>query len=772
MNYYAHTADGPDGQPDPDESRWQLLRDHLRNVAALARRFGEFLGLADAAELAGWLHDLGKYRIEFQEYLRGHRSSSKETTHAIYGAAWAEACQCILQAFAVQGHHSGLKNMDALTSACADKKLKPLEVAQKLLVIAAAEGVVFNNSSPLPDFLELVADDETVAEATCLGLELATRLVFSMLVDADRLDTAFWPQTPPAERLLDAEAGLLACQRARQKKAEASSASDMLAALRNRIFERCAAAGEKSQGFFSLTVPTGGGKTLSSLAFAMAHAQRHGLRRIIIVIPYLSIIEQNATDYRAILGEDSVLECHSAVEPREDASEEEKEKLELLTENWDAPVIVTTSLQFIESLMAAKPSRCRKLHRIARSVVIFDEVQTMPSHLLVPVLNILREFQRSYGTSFVFCSATQPAFRKAPKLPDGFTEGEVTEITDAEDGSPIVAESYRALRRVDYDLSGTAGPVAWSDLADRLAKESQVLCVVNLTRHARELWEELRKRSDAADAIHLSSYLCPQHRLDIIHQAKADLKAGRPVRIVSTQLIEAGVDVDFPVVWRALGPLDAIVQAAGRCNREGKLTDAAGNPIRGAVRIFLPPDEKIPPGVYKAATGCATLQIKQMESKAPERLAEDASIFAPYFSKLWEDIPTDYAKQGERTIQQCRANLDFADTAARSSVIEDQGQTGVIVIGCNDGSFFRSNETVEEIRLPGRVSASGTRFDRRDLQRLQRFMVNVRPKDFAKIQPYCRPLLPNLDLPVLDPACYHPQLGLLVDGQPPSETIC
>ena len=758
--FYAHTAEGG--------GVWQPLAVHLQNVASLARKFAGFSGLASAAELAGLLHDLGKYRAEFQSYLRGLQGSSKETQHAIFGAALALEADLSIQAFAVQGHHSGLKDRDQRDQACCDKSLKPHEAAVNLAAIANKEGLLFSVENGWPDFLE---ETDPPSDGYPWSVDFATRMVFSALIDADRLDTANWPEPVAEEKQMDAGLGLEACLRSRASRAATTAAGESLAALRNAIFDSCLRSAEKPQGFFSLTVPTGGGKTLASLAFAMAHARRHGLRRVIIVIPYLSIIEQNAADYRRILGDDVVLECHSAVEPKPDASEAGKDALELVTENWDAPVIVTTSVQFIESLFAASPARCRKLHRIARSVVIFDEVQTLPSHLLAPVLNVFRELHARYGVSFVFSSATQPAFRKAPKLPDGFLPGEVVEITDAPDGSSTVAVTYRALRRVDYHLPAAGETISWTNLAERLENQPQVLCIVNLTRHAKDLWEALSRRVPRDELpIHLSSHMCAQHRLDLIAHIKTALKIGQPVRVISTQLIEAGVDLDFPVVYRALGPLDSIVQAAGRCNREGK-------PNRGQVHVFQPEDTRpLPPGVYTAATGCAvkTLAMAASQGKIPaDVLAEDAAIFAEYFSSLWQDIPTDHATVGERTIQQCRENLDFATVADRAKVIADDGQTGVIVTGCSDGTDFPSLAYVKALRDPDRKFEPGRRFTRDDLRQFQRYMVNVRPHDFVKLTAAgaLSPLLPGLDIPVLGTAWYHRHLGLLVDGQPLTDFI-
>lgn len=740
MNYYAHTAEGPDGKRDPNLEHWQLLKDHLRNTADLAARFAAPLGLEKEAVLAGLLHDLGKYRDEFQAYLRGERSGSVETQHAIYGAAWAqEPHQQLGTTLAVAGHHAGLHD---LTDAQSAATKTPIATALPELVrrIQSELGIL-----PVPPGVPSHVSTE-------LSAEFYIRLLLSCLVDADRLETACWPEKPSDDVPLDAEFLLQRAEAERRQK-QAANPNSPLGVLRNRIFNACYGAGSLPQGFFSLTVPTGGGKTLSAMNFALAHAKAHGLRRVIVVIPYLSIIEQNAAEYRRVLGNDVVLENHSGVSPREDSSEEERSRLELVSENWDAPVIVTTSVQFLESLFASSPSKCRKLHRIARSVVIFDEVQTLPAHFLKPAFSVFRELAAHYGVSFVFSSATQPAFRRSTALPDGFAPDELREV------APEPPELFRRLRRVNYHLPRADETLDWPELADRLAASPQVLCVVNLTRHAATLWEELTKRLPADERpIHLSAAMCPQHRLDLIQRIRERLVAGQPCRVVSTQLIEAGVDVDFPVVWRAMGPLDSIVQVAGRCNREGRLAS-------GAMHVFRPADHKLPPGVYRAAADQAAISLAGLGENASESLATDAGLFTRYFDSLYQVVNTDYARKGETSIQEDRAFLRFREVARKAKVIDDSGQP-VIVANDTHGRKFAA-PLIEEIRnrqlAPGQL-----RFTRDDLRRLQRFMVNVRTHKFQQLEAlkHIRPLLPNLELFVLNDGLYHPELGLLIDKLP------
>lgn len=732
--FYAHTAEDEQGRPLPEQSgKWQPLSVHLRRVADLAKGFALPLRLADEAELAGLLHDVGKYRDEFQAYLRGERSSSVETQHAIYGAAWAlEPHQQLGTVLAVAGHHAGLHDLTDAQSA-----------ASKPHIAAALPELVRHIQSELG--ILPVPPGAPPHVATELSAEFYIRLLLSCLVDADRLDTACWPEKPSDDVLLDAESMLRRVEAERQRK-QAANPNSPLGLLRNRIFDACFDAGSLPQGFFSLTVPTGGGKTLSAMNFALAHAKTHGLRRVIIVIPYLSIIEQNAAEYRRVLGNDVVLENHSGVSPREDSSEEERSRLELVSENWDAPVIVTTSVQFLESLFASSPSKCRKLHRIARSVVIFDEVQTLPTHLLAPTFSILREMQRNYGVTFVFSSATQPAFRRSTSLPDGFGPDELRAILPESDQREV----YRALRRVRYHLPKQEETLDWPVLAERLAASPQALCVVNLTRHAAVLWEQLsRLLPENERPVHLSSAMCAAHRLALIYCIKRRLKSGKPCRVVSTQLIEAGVDVDFPVVWRAFGPLDSIVQVAGRCNREGRLP-------AGEMHVFRPVEDKLPGRLYEAATGQGAIQLAQLASRGDveELLATDPAVFADYFHALWQTVQTDVGIQDDRQM------LRFRTVAEKGKVIKDDTRPVIVPIG-------KARRLIQQLK-DRQNHPDQPRFTRDDLRRLQRFMVNVRLHKFQTLeaQKLIHPLLPNLELFVLNEGLYHHDLGLVIDRRP------
>ncbi|MBA3356157.1 MAG: CRISPR-associated endonuclease Cas3'' [Pyrinomonadaceae bacterium] len=416
MVYLAHT-ENERGISHP-------LKDHLRSVGELASDFAAQMNpaMCVTARWAGLLHDLGKYRDEFQEYLLGNRKKSHETHHAVYGAKLAAANRKTALAFAIAAHHAGLHDAEKLREMLSDS-CYDFSCLDTLKQHFEAEVKALDWQCPEPTI-----NPQSQGDKLCF--EMFTRMIFSALVDADFLDTEVHYQLQSRETLaLEPEKMLRQLFSEKETKATGGE----LNALRNRIFQQCLDAAASQPGFFSLTVPTGGGKTLSSMAFALRHAQVHGLRRVIVVIPYLSIIEQNAAQYRRIfdpLGKGLVIEHHSSVRVPDDANEERRRSpLEYTAENWDAPVIVTTSVQFIESLFGSRPGRCRKLHNIARSVVIFDEVQTLPTHLLNPLLNVLRELRHNYGVSFVFSTATQPAFRKSNSVTEGFEKDEITEIT-------------------------------------------------------------------------------------------------------------------------------------------------------------------------------------------------------------------------------------------------------------------------------------------------------------------------------------------------------
>jgi len=411
-------------------------------------------------------------------------------------------------------------------------------------------------------------------------------MIYSCLVDADFLDTeafmdkekSIWrkgnPSLPELGKKLDSAL----------KRFE-NALMTQINQRRAEILRDCIDAANRPQGIFSLTVPTGGGKTLSSLAFAMKHAIKHDLKRIIYVIPYTSIIEQNASVFRNILGENSVLEHHSNFEPAE-----EDHRSRLASENWDAPVIVTTNVQFFESLYRSRSSKCRKIHNIAKSVVILDEAQMLPVPLLKPCLEVIRELSSSYKTSIVLCTATQPALSTTETFKDG--------LNDVHEIIPDPGKLYCEFKRVRVEKLPV---ISVDELTERLGKYKQVLCVVNTRGHARRIYERIRGRKE--ECYHLSALMCPEHRTITLNKIRSALRTGSPCRVVSTQLIEAGVDIDFPVVFRSVAGIDSIAQAAGRCNREGFLREG------GQVFVFSP-ENGYPPGYFRQAAQTSEMVMR------------------------------------------------------------------------------------------------------------------------------------------------------------------
>lgn len=750
MNYYAHTAETESGERDPNQSRWQLLSTHLCNVAELARQFATPFGLTDVAHLAGLLHDLGKYRQPFQEYLAGKRPGSVETHHAVYGATLAFQRNWVGPAFAIAGHHAGLHNRYDLQDLVCEKKYDAVNRLAPLVNRFEEELGKIPNELAEPEFVKCAED--------CAVIEFYVRMLFSCLVDADFLDTEQFSRRQE-RRSVKLDATLL-LERLQAHRGKFDSSGE-LNALRNRVFEDCLAKAAELAGFFSLTVPTGGGKTLAGMAFALEHARRHDMQRVIVVIPYLSIIEQNAAEYRKVLDPKNrgiVIEHHSAVASKDDNDERGRSPEELAAENWDAPIIVTTSVQFIESLFANRTSKCRKLHNIANSVVLLDEVQTLPSHLLDPLLHVLRDLEKHYQVSFVFSTATQPALRRSPSLPQGFDANDVKEIVSQP------GDLFKKLGRVVYEVRKAESD--WSELATEWLSEPRALGVVNTRKQAAEWWELLRDslkeqglREDELGAklrgvLHLSSAMCAEHRTQVIKKVRRRLRESRFCWLISTQVVEAGVDIDFPLVYRALGPLDSIVQAAGRCNREGRL------PNKGRVVVFRPMDAKLPVGVYRVATDIAARLLDQLDA---DDLSGDPTLFGRYFRELFEYVPTDHQHKRECSIQEDREALRFRDVARKARVISDDTQAVIAPWG----------ESLKEVAAIRERAQDGPRFTRKDLRGLQRFMVNLHSRDFQKLDAMgllC-PLLPGMELYVLREAAYHEHLGVIVDQHPTEDFL-
>ena len=458
---------------------------------------------------------------------------------------------------------------------------------------------------------------------------------------------------------------------------------------RASVLAACREAAEQKPGLFALTVPTGGGKTLSAMAFALAHAERHGLRRVIAAIPYTSILEQNAQAYRDALGAEQVIEHHSNLDP-----DEESARNKLASENWDAPVVVTTNVQLFESLLANRTSRCRKVHNIARSVLLLDEVQTLPPDLLTPVLELLHELVTTFGCTVVLSTATQPAFEKREDFPDGL-EG-VREI------APNPRALSTQLRRFEVQWPDPdEAAVSWPELARDVEAHPRVLAIVHRRQDARELARLLPDEG----RFHLSALMCAAHRSKRLAEIKARLRVpGRVCRVVSTQLIEAGVDVDFPVVFRALGGLDSIVQAAGRCNREGAL------PEPGSLVVFKAPTAP-PPGILRKGLESMTSLLR---SRGPEIDPLEPEVIATYFRLLYAKIDRDRSR-----VQTARSSLAFADVARLFRLIDDAWSCPLVV------PWGDAPRRLDRVRREGPT--------RDNLRALQPFTVNVAKRDMERL---------------------------------------
>ncbi|CAN5195547.1 CRISPR-associated helicase/endonuclease Cas3 [soil metagenome] len=692
LPFYAHSLDGS------PEAEWEPLALHLESVARLAEQFATSFESAPWGHLAGLWHDLGKYRPEFQELIRGRKI---QTEHAGAGAALASERGLLPLAFAIAGHHSGLANHKAQSNSARTPLLDRLGNATPVLDAVRAHVPREFTDVSIPALPEFIRRTGRSPDETKLSIELWTRMIFSALVDADRLATERFYQ-PNARQTLasfDNLPDILARLNARLDRF--SEAAGEVNAIRRAVLTDCRSAAALPPGIFTLTVPTGGGKTLSAMAFALLHAVRNGQRRVITAVPYTTIIDQNARVLRDALGALNVIEHHSGFEASPDessASGSVEMRRRFATENWDAPIIVTTTVQLFESLFASHPSRCRKVHNIARSVIVIDEAQSLPAGYLLCILDMMKALVRDYGCTIVLSTATQPALSARTALPQGLQR--VTEIAGD------LGRLRPALRRVRVDWP-TADHVVtrYSDLAPDVSSHKQVLAIVHLRKDARALAEQI----PAEGRYHLSALMCPAHRKLTLSEMTAALHAGKTCRTISTQLVEAGVDIDFPVVYRALAGLDSLAQAAGRCNREGALTDTEGRSKEGSFIVYRA--ETMPPA--------GTLRRGLEETEKLLRLHGDSLDFTDpdtmdaYFRGLYMTSQLD-----PKGVQSERALLNFATVGDLVQLVED-GFTRSVVVPYGDSRTIVS----EYLRFPSRQAARA----------LQQYVVQVRERDLMEL---------------------------------------
>ncbi|MDR3723457.1 MAG: CRISPR-associated endonuclease Cas3'' [Terracidiphilus sp.] len=677
---YAHTKN------DRPEAEWEPIQDHLTRVAARAEQF--CAGFAPGfGQALGQLHDIGKYQPKFQAYLHacaaaeGESSAeNQKTQHAIVGAAWAcgqhaasveQRTAGMLMAFAIAAHHGRMRDPNDLRASIAREG--------KRLADALGNGLTLPDASKiLPSALPTWAMD---TKAVALGI----RMLFSALIDADMLESEAWdqghPRTmpyAPLEVLLEALEKEIANKRVGDAIKQGRAAE--LAALRASVADDCRAAADLPTGRFRLTVPTGGGKTLSGLRFALHHAIHHHLSRVIVVIPYTSILEQTVEVYRRIfdaVDANAVVEHHSSLDP-----DKETQQHQWACENWDAPIVVTTSVQFFESLYANHKRPCRKLHRIAESVVLLDEVQTFPLELCDPIQQALDNLTKYFHTSVVSMTATQPLLRQ---------EGE-REIVSA-------PEKLYAPMRDRYTLEWLGDPLTaaeWEAVAARAQREERVLAVVHARKDA-----ELLAKMLGEDCIHLSARMCAAHRLRVIDEIRKKLKGTGSCRVVATQLVEAGVDLDFPVVMRAFAGMESLAQAAGRCNREF-------GPVPGRFVVFHAPTEP-PKGTPRAGLSAAVQFYRDGRLDL-----HDPDVFPLYTQRVLQDRPRDPGN-----VLGCESELDFEDAANKFKMIDNAGASVVVPYG-------EGWDRVQQVR---REEPS-----RNGMRSLQRYTVTVYDRELRKLR--------------------------------------
>lgn len=663
----------------------ELVSEHLKLVADRAKEYTAVFNAGKEGYLAGLLHDLGKYGELFQQRLRGEVKGIDHWSAGAWAALKEYEAQGIAAALAIQGHHIGLQ--DAMPDSMRDLNPQKLLTSHPLNLRLSQVDV----SQLDIDGLTIPAPEKLVSSlyewrTTNAGAMVDIRMLFSALVDADFIETEAWFQMDEkGERKyrepglpLEASRSLFQLQLYMDILAQKSKSSMAVQKMRQDLLVACMKAAQEPRGVFTLTAPTGSGKTLAMLAFALAHAAKHGLRRIIVVIPYLNIIEQTAQVYRRVFGpyfssselNKYILEHHSMSGHRTNGDktriEDDNYPERLLTENWDSPIIVTTNVQLLESLFSNRPSTCRKLHSLAESVIIFDEAQTLPVSLAIPTLATLSRLAERYGSTVVFATATQPAFSHL----DQFVKKHCVAGWQPREIVPPETNLFSRARRNRVTWPEANKSLPWPELADRMAEQQQALGVVNLKKHARKLFAELKQKLLGRSVFHLSTNMCPAHREVVLKEVRHLLDNQEPCYLISTQCIEAGVDIDFPVVYRSMGPLDAIAQAAGRCNRNGHLTS-------GDVYVFIPETEanehSYPDGAYAQAASITDIMLNQL---GPEGLdINDPETFQKYYRLLYSFVrPEDHKKELTDAIKL----QDFVEVSQYYHVI-DQDTINVLV---------------------------------------------------------------------------------------------
>jgi CRISPR-associated endonuclease/helicase Cas3 len=737
QHYYAHSKEGV------DETEWQLLKDHLTATGDIAFELGRDAGVSHLAQVAGLLHDIGKYSQAFQDRLRG---SKRRVDHATAGAREVMALFpepphkdfANLISYCIAGHHSGLPDYGSMGDIDSDGTLLARREKKKIEDYSAYKSeteiteLQFQAKRIKPSRFRF---GEREKPYSGFSISFLTRMIFSTLVDADWLDTERFMQGEAKSRGQYASIEALAQELEHYMQRFANPQSP-INRKRTETLHACIAKAGQKPGFFTLTVPTGGAKTLSSMAFSLKHAVTHGMKRIIYVIPFTSIIEQNAAVFREALGplgQDNVLEHHSNLDweqPHQNPDEgnSAQEKLKLAAENWDIPIVVTTNVQFFESLFASKKSRSRKLHNIANSVIIFDEAQMLPRDFLKPCLLAIGELVQNYGASVVLSTATQPA------LQDFFPS--TTVFTELAPDPPALFEFYR---RVQVKALGN---LTDEILLEGLNAHQQVLCIVNTRRHAKGLYDGLSEEGN----YHLSTLMCPAHRKTTLLEIRQRLENGQPCRVVSTQVMEAGIDVDFPVGYRAMAGLDSIIQAAGRVNREGRISS-------GDMFVFQPQSEFIKrTPTFIEQTSAVAQSILRDFADDPTTIPAIESYYRLLYT-LQDEKAFD-AKQILNYFDKGtgQSDFDFKTAAENFKLIDDS--TVAVIIPYNS----EAKQLLETLKY--------TLYPLKTLRKLQLFTVNIYEREFLTLQSIgaiqtIQEHYHTLDVRWME-TYYHPQTGLVL----------
>lgn len=692
----------------------------------MAEHFAAQFGMGDYGRIMGLLHDKGKEQLEWQKYIQGVTGYNEEyatiksgPNHAYVGAVIAQKLYpqiAPLIAQPIVGHHRGLYDY------CDYIEETKRGIPQDVTI-----------GEPIPYQLPKFSKPER------FDLHHIVRMLFSCLVDADSLDTEAF-MSPEQARLRGGHATmpeLLRMMENHLQQFKANAPDTEVNRIRNYVQEQCIKESQGNRGFYSLTVPTGGGKTLASVLWALHHAVNNHLQRIIIAIPYTSIIVQTAATLKRIFGENNVLEHHSNMNPDDIKDKNLRERLQLATENWDYPIIVTTNVQFFESLFSNKRSDCRKLHNIAKSVVILDEVQTLPLDFYRPIVDTLNTLQRVFGASVLFTTASQPIM--SGRIEGANPKASFDALSSVHEIIPDGIELHDKLRRVT--LQFMTGAKGYDEIAEELSKHQQVLCIVNTRRDAKELYDRLPKEGIC---LHLSRMMCPAHVAATIESIKTALKMQKeqPLRVVATQLIEAGVDIDFPVVFRQEAGLDSILQAAGRCNREGK------HDICTTYVFSLGKEHPLPPG-FMTQTNNARLNMGQQHDWfSPEAMS-------CYFKQLHSRVDNFDSKQMQEMLykQEC----EFEEAARQFHLIDDQ--TTSVIINWNDS-----------MKLYEQLISQGPTYEL--MKKLAHYSVNIRERDFDRLQGMGAIEEPFENIyAVTNPSFYKADTGLTIDNQWLEETF-